>query len=165
MSKRDLEADLSGAGVEQAWFALIEKAARSMGMVVTQSLAFTLTIQNGANPAPTLVFDVARVDILANLGLGMSGTAQTLQYGFKRVRAQATLVSTTIPHFDRQDFGNLIWPVAGEPRYDATLAAMGKTGVPLPMMKDLQFHFEQAQVTIQQGYVAVLAQVALKGGR
>jgi hypothetical protein len=165
VSKADLESDLSGAGVEQAWFDVIEKAARSMGMVVTQRLAFTLTIQNGANPAPTLVFDVARVDILVNLGLGMSGNAQTLQYGFKRVKAQATLVSTTIPHFDRQDFGSLIWPVAGEPRYDATLAAMGKTGVPLPMMKDLQFHFEQAQVTMQQGYVAVLAQVALKGGR
>jgi hypothetical protein len=162
-SKADLEEDLAAAGVPQEHFATIEKAAKLMGMVVRQNLEFTLTVQNGADPAPTLVFDVARVDILENLALGVRGNAQTLQYGFKRVKADATFVSTTIPHFDKKNFGDLIWPVAGEPRYDATLSAMGKTGVPLPMMKDFQFHFEQAQVSIQQGFVSVLAQVAFKG--
>jgi hypothetical protein len=163
VSKAELEADLSGAGVGQTYYETIEKAAKSIGMVVTQNLAFTLDIQNGATPQPTLVFDVARKDILENLGLGVKGDVQTLQYGFRRVKAVATFVSTTIPHFDKKNFGDLIWPVAGEPRYDETLMAMGKTGVPLPMMKDFQFHFEQAQVSIQQGFVSVLAQVAFKG--
>jgi hypothetical protein len=162
-SKADLEEELSEAGVPLEYLATIEKAAKLMGMVVTQNLEFTLTIQNGATPQPTLLFDVARKDILENLGLGVKGDVQTLQYGFRRVKAVATFVSTTIPQFDKKNFGDLIWPVAGEPRYDETLMAMGKTGVPLPMMKDFQFHFEQAQVSIQQGFVSVLAQVAFKG--
>jgi hypothetical protein len=165
VSKAELEADLSGAGVGQTYYETIEKAAKSMGMVVTQNLAFTLNIENGANPLPNLLFAIDRTDILGNLALGESGSAQTLQYAFKRVKARASFVSTTIPHFDHQGFGGLIWPAVGEPHYDSALQAMGKVGVPLPMMKDFQFHFEQAQVSIQQGYVAVLAQVAFKGGR
>jgi hypothetical protein len=46
-------------------------------MVLTQDLRFTLTILNGATPQPNIVFDLARTDILQNLGLGTSGRAQT----------------------------------------------------------------------------------------
>jgi hypothetical protein len=165
-SREDLEADLSEAGVPPADSGIIEKAARSMGMAVTQDLEFTLTIENNAAPAPNLVFDVARTDILQGLALGVSGGgAQTLQYGFKPAtgKTAATFVSTTVPHFDGGAFGAMIWPIVGEPNYDKLLADMGKTGVPLPIMQDFQFLFEQAQVSIQQDYVSVLAQVAFKG--
>jgi hypothetical protein len=163
-ARADLESDLAAAGVAQTYYGTIETAAKSMGMVVTQNLEFTLTIENGVTPQPNLVFDLQRTDILQNLGLGQTaGGAQTLQYSFRRVSYAATFVSTTVPNFDKQDFGGLIWPVAGEPRYEDALAAMGKTGVPIPIMAGFQFVFQKAQLSIQQGYVSVLSQVAFKG--
>jgi hypothetical protein len=131
-----------------------------MGMVVRHSLEFTLTIQNGAPSPPNLVFDLARTDVLQNLSLGATGNAQTLKYDFKKVDATATFVSTTIPRFDAKDFGTTIWPIVGEPRYDEELTKIGHgTGVPLPIMQGFHFLFEQAQLSIQDGYVSILAQV------
>jgi hypothetical protein len=161
-NKADLETDLQSANVEQLWWATIESAAKSAGMVVTQTLEFKLVIENGAPTPPELVFDLQRTDILQNLGLGLTKTgAQTLQYAFQRVSYSATFVSTTVPKFDKRDFGDLIWPTAGEPRYEEALAAMGKTGVPLPIMQGFHFVFDQAKVSIQEGFVSVLAQVNL----
>jgi hypothetical protein len=159
----DLEEALTEATVPETYFPTIEKAARAMGMAVTQNLRFTITIQNGAPQQPNLVFDVARTDVLQNLGLGISGTAQTLKYSFNHVKYTATFVSTTVPGFNKADFGTLIWPVVGESQYSQALQAMGQTGVPLPIMSGFQFLFDQAQVSIQQGYVSVLANVQFKG--
>ena len=133
---------------------------RTTGMVVRHDLEFKLTIQNGAPTPPNLVFDLARTDVLQNLSLGTSGNAQTLKYDFKKVEAKATFVSTTIPKFDKQSFGDTIWPLVGEPRYDEELTKIGHgTGVPLPIMQGFHFLFDQAQLSIQEGYVSVLAQV------
>ncbi|MDQ5823372.1 MAG: hypothetical protein M3441_04060, partial [Chloroflexota bacterium] len=163
VAQADLETDLAGAGVAQDYYATIEKATLASGMAVAHDLQFSLTIQNGAPQQPNLVFDLVRTDILQNLGLGISGTAQTLQYGFTRVTYAATFVSTTVPGFDKTNFGDLIWPVVGEPNYDETLQEMGETGVPLPIMSGFQFLFDQAQLSIQEGYVSILANVELKG--
>jgi hypothetical protein len=158
-----LESDLASAGVPQTYYITIETATKRMGMVVTQDLEFTLTIKNGQSPEPNLVFELKRTDILQDLGLGVAGSAQTLQYGFMRVAYEASFVSTTIPNFAKKDFGDTIWPIAGEPRYDEALAKMGKTGVPIPIMAGFQFLFQNAELSIQQGYVSILAQVAFKG--
>jgi len=165
VKQADLETDLSGAGVSSTYLAQIEKAARAMGMAVIHNLEFTLTILNGETTPPVLVFDLLRTDILTNLGLGLSGTAQTLKYAFLKTTtpgAVATFVSTTVPKFDKQDFGDMIWPIAGEPQYDQTLQQLGQTGVPLPIMQGFQFLFEEAVLSIQQGYVSVLANVEFK---
>jgi hypothetical protein len=158
-----LESDLASAGVPQTYYITIETATKRMGMVVTQDLEFTLTIKNGQSPEPNLVFELKRTDILQDLGLGVAGSAQTLQYQFMRVAYEASFVSTTIPNFAKKDFGDTIWPIAGEPRYDEALAKMGKTGVPIPIMAGFQFLFQNAELSIQQGYVSILAQVAFKG--
>ncbi|MGE5672549.1 MAG: hypothetical protein ACM3XM_01505 [Mycobacterium leprae] len=158
----DLETDLTDAGVAQTYWGTIEQAAREMGLVLAQNLEFRLTIQNGAAVLPYLTFDVVRTDILDNLALGVSGQAQTLQYGFVHAKYSATFVATNIVNFDQADFGSFIWPVVGEPQYDKVLVDMGQTGVPLPMMAGFHFLFQQAQVSIQQGYVSVLAQVEYK---
>ncbi|MDQ5824923.1 MAG: hypothetical protein M3441_12065 [Chloroflexota bacterium] len=165
VSQADLESDLAGAEVAQGYYATIEKATLAVGMVVAHDLQFTLTIQNGAPPQqqPNLVFDLVRTDVLQDLGLGISGTAQTLQYAFTPVKYAATFVSTTVPGFDKRSFGDLIWPVVGEQGYDKTLQEMGKTGVPLPIMSGFQFLFNDAQLSIQQGYVSILAKVQFKG--
>ncbi|MDQ5824924.1 MAG: hypothetical protein M3441_12070 [Chloroflexota bacterium] len=163
VSQADLEAQLTEATIPQTYFATIENAAKSMGMAATQDLRFTITIQNGAPQQPNLVFDVARTDVLQNLGLGISGTAQTLQYAFTHVKYKATFVSTTVPGFNKTDFGTLIWPVVGESAYSTALQEMGKTGVPLPIMSGFQFLFNDAQLSIQQGYVSILAKVQFKG--
>jgi hypothetical protein len=161
LTVQDLQADLAAAGVGQAYYQVIEDATKAMGMVVTQDLEFVLTIDNGAVTKPNLVFDVSRTDILQKLGLGETGQAQTLTYSFMPVKSQATFVSTTVPNFDKNTFGDIIWPVAGEPRYDDTLQKMGQTGVPIPIMSGFHFLFQQAAVSIQQGYVSILAQVAV----
>jgi hypothetical protein len=154
-----LESDLAAAGVAQTYYATIETAAKSMGMVVTQDLEFTLTIQNGANPEPNLVFDLARVDILQNLGLGQTGQAQTLKYSFEHVSYEATFVSTTVPNFDKQDFGGMIWPVAGEPRYDEALAA----GVTVFLENSCGGVAEQLAVLGGRGLVAAPVRAQLLG--
>jgi hypothetical protein len=153
---------MKDAGIDAKWWPQIEKAAHATGMVLTQDLEFTLTIENGAASEPNLVFDVERTDILSALRLGTSGTAQTLLFDFAHVGYAATFVSTTIPAFKSAEFADLVWPTAGEPRYDEALALVGKTGSPLPIMSGLHFVFEQAQVSIQQGYVSILAEVAAK---
>lgn len=164
VAQADLDADLAAVGVtDPNYVAIVERATRNMGMVVKHSLEFTLTIQNGAPAPPNLVFDLARTDVLQNLSLGTSGNAQTLKYDFKKVDATATFVSTTIPRFDSHDFGTTIWPIVGEPRYDEELTKIGHgTGVPLPIMQGFHFLFEQAQLSIQDGYVSILAQVQFK---
>ena len=157
------ESDLKSAGVATTYVATIETAAKAMGAAVQQTIEFTLTIEGtNINPPPNLVFTVTRTDVLQNLGLGLAGNAQTLQFAFTKSSATAAFVSTNIPHFDKADFGDLLWPVAGEPRYDQLLQDMGKKGVPLPIMQGFQFDFDQAVLSIQQGYVSVLADVKLK---
>lgn len=156
-----LESDLTSAQVPSAYVAQIASAAKSIGMAVTQDLEFTLTVQNGAQQPPVIVFDVQRHDILQLLGLGQKGTAQTMTYAFTRVDAVATFVSSTIPQFPAGPlFGSMIWPVAGEPRYDEALTAMGKgAGVPLPIMSGFTFRFGDAVLSIQEGYLSILAGV------
>ena len=161
LSTAALESDLTTAGVAANWFPQIESIAKSIGMAMTQDLEFTLTVLNGAEQPPAIVFDIARHDILQLLGLGKSGPAQTMTYTFTRVDAAATFVSSTVPHFPGGAmFGDVLWPVAGEPHYDEALAAMGKgAGVPLPIMSGFTFRFGDAVLSIQEGYLSILAGV------
>jgi hypothetical protein len=161
----DVEEALAIAEVPTQWYDTIRNATKSMGMVTKQDLRFTLTIQNAVPEMPNIVFSVARTDILDNLGLGISGNAQTMQYGFRRVKAVATFVSSTVPGLTQQVgqyFGTIIWPVSGEPRYTATLSAMGKTGVPIPIMSGFQLLFQEAVLSIQTGFVSILSKVTYK---
>jgi hypothetical protein len=161
----DVVTALEIAEVPTQYYDTIKNATKGMGMVVTQDLKFTLTIQNGAPQQPNIIFSVARTDILDNLGLGITGNAQTMKFGFRRVKALATFISSTVPGLTRevgQYFGLLIWPVSGEPRYTATLSAMGQTGVPIPIMSGFQFLFQEATLSIQKGFVSILAKVAYK---
>ena len=160
VAQADLDDDLTSAGLGTQYVAVVERVTRTMGMVVKHNMEFKLVIQNNTPPLPELVFDLVRTDVLQNLSLGASGNVQTLKYDFNRVVAKATFVSTTIPKFDKQSFGDTIWPVVGEPRYDQILTDIGHTkGVPLPIMQGFHFLFDQAQLSIQDGYVSILAQV------
>ena len=160
----DLQADL--ASIDPKWYAAIESATAAAGMVMTHDLEFVLTIQTAGAPQPNVVFDLARTDILQNLGLGRTGAAQTLTFGFVHVGYDATFVSSTVPNFAREEgaaFGISVWPVVGEPYYDEAVADVGKAGSPLPMMSGFSFRFADASVSIQEGYVSILAQVTGAG--
>jgi hypothetical protein len=161
-STADLDAALTAVEVPSQYFDAIRKATQAMGMVAAQDIQFTLTIQNSAPQPPNLVFSVKRTDILDNLGLGISAQAQTMKYGFRKVKSAATFISSTVPKFDSKFFGEIIWPIAGEPRYSDTLQRMGQTGVPIPIMSGFQFLFQEAQLSIQKGFVSILAQVTFK---
>lgn len=173
----DLEADLTTAAVPTQYVKTIEDTAKSVGMAVTQDLQFTLTIQNRTATPPVIVFDLSRTDVLQDLELGVAkGGAQTLKYAFTPVNglgdvtggAKATLDTkkTTVPGFVAENdptFGDDIWPNTGEPAYDTLLKDMGTgTGVPLPVMSGFRFLFEQAELSIQEGYVSILAELAYK---
>ncbi|MFG2226604.1 hypothetical protein [Streptomyces sp. NPDC048644] len=160
-AESDLTADLSDCKIPDQYFAAIKKATDIMGMVVTQNLEFTLTIEDD-DEKPKIVFDLLRTDILRDLKLGASGNAQTMQYGFHKVKFLATLKSSDVPHFDKLDFGGMVWPIVGEPHYDQVLEDLGKTGVALPIVQDFTFLFEQAELSIQEHYVSVLANVQYK---
>ncbi|MCC7505555.1 MAG: hypothetical protein IT259_09645, partial [Saprospiraceae bacterium] len=46
-----------------------------------------------------------------------------------------------------------------EYNYAANLVKFGQEGVPLPIMKGFQFDFANAQLSLQEGYVSILANV------
>lgn len=161
VAQADLDDDVKGAGVtDPSYLAIIEQTARTMGMVVHHDLEFKLMIQNGDPAPPNVVFDVVRTDILQNLSLGVSGGAQTLKFDFVHVDHDAKFVSTTIPKLTARDFGAFIWPGVGERTYVDELQKIGRnTGVPLPIMQGFHFLLDNALLSIQDGYVSVLAQV------
>lgn len=154
--------DLKAYEIDSGYYPTIENGTSAMGLVVTQSVQMTLTILTSDSPRPTIVFTVARIDILTNLLLGMAGTAQTMQFTFQKVSANATFTSSTIPKFPGQEMAG-IWQAAGEAQYAEVLTALGKTGVPLPIMSGFQFTFSDATLSIQQGFVSILAKVEFKG--
>ena len=146
----------------------VENAAGSMGMVVNQTMELTLTIQTGSNPQPNIVFTVQRQDCMQDLSLGQTTngagrTIQTLGYTFVNISNVATFVSTTVPGFDDADFATSIWPTVGEPNYDNAMQAMGKQGVALPIMQGFGFTMTNAVLSIQNGYVSILTNVAVQG--
>jgi hypothetical protein len=163
-----LEGDLAGAEVPQQWYDPIEGITKATGMVSIEDIKFELTIQNNKPPLPNVIFSVARADILTDLGMGINGSAQTMTYKFQKVKSTATFVSSTVPRFDNRNFGEFIWPVAGEPRYGETLRKMGETGVPIPIMSGFQFLFDEAKLRVQErapgGYVEIVAKVRAKSG-
>ncbi|MFE1177266.1 hypothetical protein [Streptomyces sp. NPDC058773] len=157
----DLTTDLSDLKISQEYYAAIEKATAVMGMVVTQNLEFTLTIE-ADDEKPKIVFDLLRTDILRDLKLGAADNVQTMQYSFHKVMFQATLKSSDVPHIDQTTFGSTVWPIVGEPHYDKVLEDLGSKGVALPIVRDFTFLFDQAVLSIQEHYVSVLADVRYK---
>ena len=163
ITKQALEADLQAYHIGQAYYATIEKGTSTMGMVDTQNIQMLLTVLTGYDPQPTITFNVARTDILTNLRLGVAGDAQTLQFAFLEVESAAKFVSSTIPNFPGDQMA-VIWSTVGEFNYSAVVADMGKTGVPLPIMRGFQFLFNQADLSIQSGFVSIKSQVQYKSG-
>jgi hypothetical protein len=157
-----LTSDLAAFGIDSSYYTTIEDGTSAVGMVVTQSIGMVLTILTGTTPQPTISFTVARTDILTNLALGIAGTAQTMQFTFQEVSSSATFTTSTIPDFPGQNMAG-IWGAAGDSSYNETLTALGKIGVPLPIMSGFQFLFNDATLSVQQGYVSILAQVQFKG--
>ncbi len=164
VNRSDLEEQLANTGIDAQYFPTIENAAEARGMVTTQDMELQLDVQNGDDPAPNLIFDLRRVDIQTDLALGIaeSGQAQTLQFSFLNASNSATFRSTTIPGFDETSFGQLIWPVVGESAYAEAMQGLGEQGVPLPIMQGFQFLFQEATLSVQDGYVSIQAQVELK---
>ena len=160
LSQTDLETFLTNATVPAQYFPIIASAGQTTAMVVTQAMNFTLEIQNAQPQKPNINFSVQRVDILTNLQLGLStNNTQSLQFAFANASNKATFISSSIPGFDGTIFGNVVWPVTAEPMYALALQGLGKTGVPLPIMQGFQFVFDQAQLSVQEGYVSILASV------
>jgi hypothetical protein len=162
LSQADVDAFLTKATVPNQYFATIENAGKVAAMVLTQDISYTLLIQNNDNPPPNIKFSTKRIDVLTNLGLGISSNnAQTLQFGFANALNSTTYDSSTIAGFDGVIFEAIVWAIA-EGLYAENLADLGKTGVPLPIMQNFQFDFENAELSIQNGYVSILASVLYK---
>ena len=162
-SQSSFEKDLTDATIPSSYFPAIEKAAQSMGMVIAGALNFDLIIQNQQPNPPDIKFLVTRTDILSNLRLGVgANNTQTMQYDFTNVTFSTAFVSSTVPGFIGGDNFSGAWQQAGEPEYEKALADMGKTGVPLPIMKDFKFDFTNAELSIQQGYISILTNVLYK---
>lgn len=164
-SLASLESDLSSVGItnqETKYCSMIEAAAKSMGMVVMHDINFKLVVHcENLNPPdyPVVIFNVRRTDILGALALGLGpGNTQTMQFNFTNVEFKVSFVSSTIPHFDGTAL-SMIWQNAGENNYAGLLKKMGTTGVPIPIMAGFQFDFTNAVLSVQEGYVSILANV------
>jgi len=162
----EVETFLKSATVPAQYFAAIENAGKMTAMVVKQDMNFTLRIQNGQSEQPNIKFRVQRADVLTNLKLGLSNNnTQSLQFAFANATNIATFISSSIAGFDGTVFGNVVWPVTAEPRYAEALQGLGKTGVPLPIMQGFQFVFDKAQLSVQEGYVSILASVEFQSAK
>ncbi|KJV06543.1 hypothetical protein VZ94_10415 [Methylocucumis oryzae] len=162
LTQAAVEAFLTSATVPTQYFSTIETAAKIAAMASTQDISYTLTIQNSANPQPNITFSVKRTDVLTDLALGISSNnTQTLQFGFANAENTITYDSSSIPGFNGPIFEAIVWVIA-EGLYAQNLADLGKTGVPLPIMQDFQFDFGNAELSIQTGYVSILADVVYK---
>jgi hypothetical protein len=95
----------------------------------------------------------------------ITAQVQTLQFAdFTHVSYTATFQSSTVPGFPAGAvFADVVWPTVGEPHYDEAMCAIGTIGMPLPIMSGFQFLFEDAELSIQEKYVSVLAQVRYDG--
>lgn len=138
----------------------IEAVAQVQAAVVTHDNTVVLSVIQDGTGVPVITFSVAQTDVLQGFALGISGAAQTLQFGFQIIPGltRTTFVSSTVPGIDGGDFG-FIWNLALQPAYAATVAKMGQAGVALPRVPGFDFLFSEASITVQQGYVTVVTDV------
>ena len=159
-SVSDLESDMQEVGITPTYFPLIEAAAKVQAMVVTHDINFALNIQTFKPDEPNIVFNIQRTDILTNLSLGIGpNNAQTMQFQFNNLGWSASFVSSNIPNLNASALHN-IWSYAGEAQYDGLLVKLGTSGVPVPIMQGFQFDFSNAELSIQDSYISVLANVS-----
>jgi hypothetical protein len=84
---------------------------------------------------------------------------QTMTFEFKAILSSAEFVETTVPDFTKaSDFG-FLWTSIGRPRYAETMKKLGGIGVPIPIMKDFQFLFEDSHLVPEDEYVSISTKV------
>jgi len=138
----------------------ISAAALVYGAIATQDLQAVFNVIQGQT-IPVFTINIQETDFQQNFRLNTTTeNAQTIQFDFQLIdnETTATLVSSTIPDVNPEDFA-LLWNFALQAAYARIMRDMAHTGVPLPFMAGLQFVFNQATVTVQQGYADVLANV------
>ena len=165
LEQAELEKALAARQVSPSLIAEVVNCARQSGMVMRQNLQFTVFLDTGAQTPPKLEFSVSRTDFLTNLRLGLApaSTAQILKFDYQKYNSKTTFLGSTVPDFADEvgsQFGNILWTVV-ESQYDDCLRRMGAEGVPLPMMQMFHFVFDEAQVSVQQGFVSIKAKVHL----
>lgn len=165
LEQAELEHALVAKQVSSELIAEVVNYARQSGMVMRQQLHFTVFLDTGEQSPPKLEFAVTRIDLLTNLRLGLAAAsrAQTLKFDYQKNSAKTTFLGTTIPDLAEElanPFGNILWTVV-ESQYDDCLRRMGAEGVPLPMMQMFHFVFEEAELSVQQGFVSIKAKVHL----
>jgi hypothetical protein len=162
VSKSVLETDLAAVKIEPRYFETIEKATSRSGMVVKSDLNFKLVIETGAPPLPYVSFSVKRTDVFTDLGLKIGpGNRQLLAFSVTQADYTATFGESTIPGFKwSTDFGQNFWGKVGEDGYDRVMRDVGASGAPLPIMQGFKFDFADAQLSVQQDFVSILAKVA-----
>lgn len=165
----DLENFLKQASIDSQYFIPIANAGQTAALVMTQDIDFNLVIQNSQPDPPYIKFNLNRVDVMTNLQLGLSSItldtpggkpAQTLQFDFLNASNTPTFVSSSVPGFQGQiDFAGPLWLATGEGLYASNMQKLGGVGVPLPIMQGFQFDFTNAEISVQEGYVSILANV------
>lgn len=162
-SQTKLESDLTDTGISNQYFATIESAVSQKGKVTTQSMQFEIFVENGATPRPNLIFDLQRTDVMTDLQLGTTATnAQSMMFSFANANNAVTFQSTTIPRFSKQNFGTILWPVAGESAYAMAMQGMGQRGVAIPIAQGFSFLLTQSTLSIQDGYISIASQLEFK---
>ena len=87
---------------------------------------------------------------------------QTMTFAFQAIEhslSTVELIATTIPDFDNDSVGALIWESIGSIKYEKILANIGQTGIPLPTIKNFNFHFASAQLQVEEGYIAIATDI------
>lgn len=162
-SQSKLESDMTDTGISNQYFATIESAVSQKGKVTTQSMQFEIYVENGATPRPNLIFDLQRTDVMTDLSLGTTSTnAQSMMFSFANANNAVTFQSTTIPRFSKQNFGTILWPVAGESAYATAMQGMGQRGVAIPIAQGFSFLLTQSTLSIQDGYISISSQLEFK---
>lgn len=138
----------------------IEQAAIVLAGVVNMTHEVVLNVVQNGQEIPVITFDVTQTDTLQNLALGHSGAAQTVMFAFQNIPelTQTQFISSSLHGVDGGDFG-YIWETALQLEYTNVMAAIGQTGVALPRIANFNLLFDQAVITINNGYIEVVTDV------
>ena len=151
---------LLGQADADQYKALIESVARVLGAVVRHRLGVDMQVLSHGSAVTAFTFELEQTDVLQGFVLDHSGNTQTLQFQFQIVPSLtvAKLLSSTITGIDAGAFA-YIWNWVLQPVFASQMNKIGKAGVALPRIAGFNFLFAQAQITLNSGYVAVLANV------
>lgn len=136
--------------------ATIDAAAQTLGLFVTSSYLISVYCYQGNQTEFAFSFAVTKDDVLTNLAVGVSGTAQVLHFRFNEYQSSVQVVDSAIGRIANVQI-NTLWSNTNY-EVDQNLQQVGQAGVALPSVSG--FLFANTEIALVADFIAVATDVA-----